>query len=141
MNQRDRLIELLLSSEPFHERDMDDDFVDGELEIVADHLLDNGVIVPPCKVGDMVYIVENPYSFLPLEKAVEGEVMSIHQHEHGLFLRVLFDTKKINGCIDYNVNWKLNKTVFLSREDAEKALHPIGPDGYPEIMRHFTEVE
>jgi hypothetical protein len=67
--------------------------------------------------------------------------MSIHQHEHGLYLRVLFDGKKINGCVDYNLNWRLNKEIFLTREDAEKALHPTVGDDYPEIMRHFTEVE
>lgn len=91
-------------------------------EQVADHLLANGVIVPPCKVGDMVYIVVNPYSFLPLKKAMEGEVVSIYLHGHGLFLRVLFDTKKINGCADYNLNWRLGKDLFLTRAEAEKAL-------------------
>lgn len=91
-------------------------------EIIADHLLENGVIVPPCKVGDTVYIVENPYTYLPLKKVVDGEVVSIHRHEHGLYLRVLFDTKKINGCRDYNLDWCLDKSVFLTKEKAEKAL-------------------
>ena len=95
---------------------------DDSIESIADHLLANGVIVPPCKVGDTVYISENPYTFLPLKKVVEGEVVSIHLHEHGLFIRVLFDTKKINGCVDYNLDWKLGKTVFLTREEAEQAL-------------------
>ena len=54
---RDRLCELLLNSDPIHERDMDDDLVDGEIEAIADHLLANGVIVPPCKVGDIVYTI------------------------------------------------------------------------------------
>ena len=54
---RDRLIELLLNSDPLHERDMDDDLVDGEIEAIADHLLANGVIVPPCKIGDEVYCI------------------------------------------------------------------------------------
>ena len=51
MNQRDRLIELIQNS------------VNGCARhwagIIADHLLDNGVIVPPCKVGDTVYWSEN----------------------------------------------------------------------------------
>lgn len=91
-------------------------------DIIADELIANGVIVPPCKIGDALYIVENPYTFLPLKKVTEGIVISIHQHEHGLFVRVLFDTKKINGCVDYNLDWRLNKNVFLTREEAEKAL-------------------
>lgn len=114
MTERERLIELIQNS------------VDGcarhWAEVIADHLLANGVIVPPCKVGDTVYTVENPYTFLPLRKVVEGYVISIHYHEHGLYIRVMFDTKKINGCVDYNVNWKLNKIVFLTGEEAEKAL-------------------
>ena len=92
------------------------------LEEYAEELVKQGVIVPPCKVGDMVYVVENPYTFLPLSKVLEGEVTSIHQREHGLYLRVIFDTKKINGCVDYNLEWKLNKTVFLTKEEAEEKL-------------------
>lgn len=110
---KDRLKELLRGKSIDQEVDV---------EYVADFLLSEGVIVPPCKVGDVVYIVVNPYSFLPLKKAVEGEVVSIHLHEHGLFLRVLFDTKKINGCADYNLNWRLGKDLYLTRAEAEKAL-------------------
>ena len=90
--------------------------------LIAEYLIANGVIVPPCKIWDTVYVVENPYSFLPTKTAVEGEVVSIHLLEHGLYIRVLFDTKRIHGCVNYNLNWKLNKTVFLTREEAERAL-------------------
>ncbi len=45
MTERDRLKELLLSSDPIKERDLDDDWGDGELEEIADHLLSNGVVV------------------------------------------------------------------------------------------------
>ena len=31
---------------------------------LADYLLDNGVIVPPCKVGDTVYLVVQPCSWI-----------------------------------------------------------------------------
>ena len=122
---RDRLIELLLKCDKesdvlscYNERPKRIQAA----EIIADYLLANGVIVPPCKVGDTVYISENPYTFLPLRKVAEGEVVSIHLHEHGLFIRVLFDTKRINGCADYNLDWKLGKTVFLTKEEAEQAM-------------------
>lgn len=42
---RERLIELLLESEPIKERDMDDDWLDGEIADIADYLLANGVVV------------------------------------------------------------------------------------------------
>ena len=43
---RDKLIELLLKSEPIKERDLDDDWGDGEIEEIADYLLNNGVTIP-----------------------------------------------------------------------------------------------
>ena len=42
---RERLIELLRQEQS---RDS---------EVIADYLLSNGVIVPPCKVGDKVYVI------------------------------------------------------------------------------------
>ena len=90
-------------------------------EYVADYLLAKGVIVPPCKVGDAVYITLHPYTFLPLKKVVEGDVVSIHKHESGLFIRVLFDTKKISGCVDY-AKWTWDERLFFTRGEAEEAL-------------------
>ena len=43
MTDREKLIELLLGCDPIKERDLDDDWHDGELEEIADHLLANGV--------------------------------------------------------------------------------------------------
>lgn len=63
MTEIERLIELLLQSEPLHERDLDDDLCDGEVEAIADYLLANGVIVPPCKNGDVVYRLAHGYAY------------------------------------------------------------------------------
>lgn len=41
---------------------------------------------------------------------------------HGLYVNVLFDTLKINGTRDYGII-HIGKTVFLTRKEAEKALH------------------
>lgn len=46
---RDRLIELIQNSVGGCARHW--------AEIIADHLLAEGVIVPPCKVGDTVYCI------------------------------------------------------------------------------------
>lgn len=51
MTQRERLIELLM-----------DVPADG-VGLIADFLLANGVIVPPCKVGDDVYWIDETYGF------------------------------------------------------------------------------
>lgn len=50
MTERERLVELIIESVRGCARNW--------AEVIADHLLANGVIVPPCKVGDAVYIVD-----------------------------------------------------------------------------------
>ena len=57
MSERERLVELLLESEPIKERDLDDDWCDNEISDIADYLLKNGVIVPPVKIGDTLYMI------------------------------------------------------------------------------------
>ena len=90
---RDRLIELL------------GDYLYSEQ--IADHLLANGVIVPPCKVGDKVYeIVHGEVSeteavgFLVCQ---DGAILLITSH--------FFPISREIGC-----------SVFLTREDAQRAL-------------------
>ena len=53
MTDRDRLIELIEQAEGQINNDMP------SIEQIADYLLANGVIVPPCKVGDTVYYVDD----------------------------------------------------------------------------------
>lgn len=45
MSDKERLVELLLESEPIKERDLDDDWGDNEISDIAEYLLENGVIV------------------------------------------------------------------------------------------------
>ena len=62
---RDRLIELISKAREgctstscfqceYQDKEMPKDCVP---RLIADHLLANGIIVPPCKVGDTVYVV------------------------------------------------------------------------------------
>jgi hypothetical protein len=78
---------------------------------IADHLLSNGVIVPPCKVGDTVYVC------LSRTRVIECKVARIiieRIEEIGMsficYGGMRFDMR----------HW--GKTVFLTREEAEKAL-------------------
>ena len=89
-------------------------------EHIADHLLANGVIVPPCKVGDDVYIIED-------EEVTSQFVLEITQHRNGMwyFAYVPYDKHQ-------KVRWfylkekasssDIGKTVFLTREEAEAKL-------------------
>jgi hypothetical protein len=111
MTDRERLIELLngvLSTED-----------DTPTETVADYLLANGVIVPPCKVGDWIWYIRND----KVNKAkIEESVYSASKH--GYFS----DDWRFHA---YNFSkkeeitfWKDNigKTVFLTKSQAEEAL-------------------
>lgn len=105
---RDRLIELIYG---FRECESPND---GRTwtEHLADHLLAEGVIVPPCKVGDVLY--------LPLNgKILEYRVLSwcvrewgVHITTHSMQTAALHPIRA--DCI--------GKTVFLTRAEAEAAL-------------------
>lgn len=112
MTDRERLIEILFKNIHMNE---------GETEVVAiaNHLLKNGVIVPPCKVGDELYCVYSPpYPANPADKGKwfmgEFEVARFHYGVKGLSIEMYgYGTVKESD---------FGKTVFLNREEAEKAL-------------------
>lgn len=74
-------------------------------EKIAERLIDEGIIAPPCKVGDTVYW----YNW-------GGNITEAKVVGCGF-------TAKIEGGNEYDVRYKdLGKTVFLTREEAEAAL-------------------
>ena len=97
---RDRLIELLNN-----EINKPTQFT---LQSIADNLLENGVIVPPCKVGDKVYIVAEITN-----KIIECTVLGFWICETNC--SIITD----HGTI---CSLSLAETVFLTREAAEQAL-------------------
>lgn len=108
---RDRLIELLMGSEAFNGADGKAD-----AKHIADYLLANGVIVPPCKVGDMAYFI--------LEDEEEGEKYIESQRINDVSTRGLFVSTSIveENSNEFEPYSELGKTVFLTREEAEQAL-------------------
>ena len=124
MDQRKRLIELLLKSDPLHERDLDDDLVEGEVDAIADYLLANGVIVPPVKVGDTVYHFSEDFgTVLPyfvdnlrigfMDKNQNYWVYEANCHDN--------ETNELLDEIDFSLE-DIGESVFLTKEEAEKAL-------------------
>lgn len=80
---------------------------------IIDHLLAEGVIVPPCKVGSIVYTISRKH----LKK---WKVCFIGYNSQGEF-KMHIATEKFDEMLevwDYNIG----KIVFLAREEAEKAL-------------------
>ena len=81
----------------------------------AEYLIDEyGVIVPPCKVGDIVYY---PYEYG--NKVLEKTVIKIV-------------IEKEDRWLDVGVSFlpfeNIGKTVFLTKEEAEKKLHKLETD-------------
>lgn len=96
-----------------------------EYHKVADPLLraqaDGRLVVLPCKVGDTLWVTSNPWTGKLLKKPLDACVNGMKMYPHGLYVNLLIDTRKINGTRDYEIN-HIGKTVFLTREEAEKAL-------------------
>lgn len=106
MTERERLIDLL--------HDWCNKENDGiNVESIADYLIENGVIVPPCKtVGDKIYT----YRFDNEYKKCVVETTIIKLTDKG-YLVQLADGRKLELDNDF-----IGKTVFLTREQAEKAI-------------------
>lgn len=111
MTQREKLIELL---EPFAA----DGFDYYSKEDVADFLLENGVIVPPCKVGDTVYIIDEP-------DFDEPYVLDVTTTDIGYDIGGFWITMNLPLGLKMSAHIgerSFGKTVFLTSEEAEAAL-------------------
>ena len=113
MTDRDKLIELIKASVYGN---IDEGF-DGPVlncENVADYLLANGVIVPPCNAGDTIYKINKiPNSacapFITKEKV----------EPYAVFYKNIMGSY---SCIPFEA---FNKTAFLSEEKAEEKLEEM----------------
>lgn len=85
-------------------------------EELADHLLDNGIVVPPVKVGQMMYVISKYYG--GEWKIFECKVNDITIFENNIFIALHAVN---NFCFGENIS-QIGKTVFLTREQALKAL-------------------
>ena len=77
---------------------------------IADYLLANGVIVPPCKVGDTVYVLVNWCDYTNCH--FDGCAGCKNCNDKGIVERK-FNYSHLN---------EIGKTVFLTREEAEAKL-------------------
>ena len=101
---RERLIDLIYESLHDTCRECSAQNCTDEL---ADHLLANGVIVPPCKVGDTLY-------YIPFGSTVtKWEIRSIE---------IMQDDIVFHCGRTFFLKYDIGKTVFLTKEEAEKAL-------------------
>lgn len=127
MTQREKLIELLdnkicnidlVETEAIWTKD--------KLADLADQLIANGVMVPPCKVGDTVYYIYEDYFYnMVLSYFVENMTVAYYDKSRNY---VSFeanahseDDDHLIDSIDFELE-DIGKTVFLTCEEAERAL-------------------
>lgn len=113
MTERERLIEVLSNID--YACDNGSNLQD-RIEFIADYLLANGVIVPPCKVGDTVYEICERRRSGKWQKAIVERVV------HGIEIGIDKILTARCGTTTYVYLSRLGETVFLTREEAEKAL-------------------
>lgn len=106
---KERLIELL---DKVHRTHLGKEYFE-RLGTIADYLLSNGVIVPPCKVGDTVYRTRGNYCGVKIH---EGVVDQISIYKDGVIRFWVLGHPLGFACDD------IGQTVFLTKEEAEKAL-------------------
>ena len=117
VTDRDRLIELIQNAVNGCARHW--------AEIIADHLLANGVIVPPCKVGDFVWLV-----FTPKYPANPNDYGKWFMSDDGV-QRIIYGKKGLSietwnmGVIPAK---ELGKKLFLTKEQAEEKLKELKDD-------------
>ncbi len=95
-------------------------------ENIADDLIENGVIVPPCKVGDTLYVAFKELSGKVEEIHIEGIEMCRYdnQPDFVLFVYVAEVTtgKRKGEKIKFAGSCFDRKEVCFSKEEAEQAL-------------------
>lgn len=115
MNEREKLIELLLQSELEAEELGIFNCHKSEVKagIVADFLLENGVIVPPCKVDDTIYYIyfSDDKKEYTVDEFVAEEVSD---------KKVIVDSGECEIGIE-----EFGEYAFLSREEAEQAAERL----------------
>ena len=83
---------------------------------IADYLLANCIVVPPCKVGDTVYEIVYSYSNHDIRKIIKKRVVNGIEIGKDGFIALRCGRTVVLFATD------IGKSVFLTRDEAEKAL-------------------
>lgn len=114
-DMRNRLVELLKEASYYLDEQ------DVVCNRVADHLIANGVIVPPCKMGDKIYmLVTRKTTRFDFPNGKMKKVIS-----HHTFIKETTLTKSNF----FNVIESFGKTVFLTKDQAEQKLKELSGNG------------
>lgn len=121
MTEHERLVELLENSIRYADTNYGGRIEDGKYcGLMADYLLANGAIAPPVTVGQTVWVC-NYHNGNVYENRVDGIYIT---GASGWKNTLRLEYKNRLGEVQYRrFAWKqIGKTVFLTQEEAEKAL-------------------
>lgn len=115
---RDRLVELIKQA---RQRTKNANCDIERNMLFADHLIENGVIVPPVKLGQTIFILED-IGIQTLPEIVPLNVYRINftVSEDGLDCHIVCVTE--TRSIQHIKGEDIGKTVFLTKEEAEQKL-------------------
>ena len=82
-----------------------------DIETVVDYLLSNGVIVPPCKVGDGIYLITKNSS-VPAMTRIDNVLFDGDEFQYNMDDDMFFDFSEDD----------IGKTAFATYKAAEQAL-------------------
>lgn len=117
MTSREKLIELL-DKKQYQGNAVETSMNYIQNSELADYLLENGVIVLPCKVGDTVYFLARSL-YTKNEKVKSGKVFRMAITEKGIDLFVNNHSAKL----------PYGKRSFLTKEEAEAKLKESEQNG------------
>ena len=108
-----------------------------ETSIIVEYLLDNNIIVPPCRVGDIIYKVRKDFTLCsqgekPNDYGCQGcdvpcNSETIYFIDSGKIKYIQKSADDITVVADWeycldNKNYIVGEEVFLTKEEAEKSL-------------------
>ena len=114
MSERKRFIELLKQNCHCQDEDCSNCSSNGICFTYkdADHLLENGVIVPPVKVGGIVWVIYN-------KCVTPANAMAVYVDKSGGMFDLKILTEGVKSIINKDYTFDM---VYITREQAEKAL-------------------
>ena len=102
MTDRERLVEVLKKA-PLCNKDFDLQYSDGTIEKIADHILADGWMRPPCKVGEWIwYVYRNEINKAKVEEI--NYSASKHGHYSYNFSIYAFDFKNKRQVTYHPIN-------------------------------------
>lgn len=100
-----------------------------ESSILADYLIANGVIVPPCKVGDEIWVIDREdgeavdISCIQFLAKFKGCIIGTAWiNDYDLDETLEFHINETQNNVDTDLKVYPDEDCFLTKEEAEKAL-------------------